>query len=66
MFVKGIKGELIREVFELGAGNSFKFGSEVQRRVEALVARCVAIETFWPFYILSLNQPKASKVPNVI
>ena len=41
MFVKGIKGELIRKVFELGAGNSFKFGSEVQRRVEALV--CVGV-----------------------
>ena len=37
MFVKGIKGELAREVFELGAGNSFKFGSEVQTQVEALI-----------------------------
>ena len=36
MFVKCIKGELIRQVFELGGGNSFKFGSEVQPRVEAL------------------------------
>ena len=37
MFVKCIKGELIRQVFELGGGNSFKFGSEVQPRVEALL-----------------------------
>ena len=37
MFVKCIKGELIRQVFELGGGNSFKFGSEVQPRVEALI-----------------------------
>ena len=37
MFVKCIKGELIRQVFELGGGNSFKFSSEVQPRVEALL-----------------------------
>ena len=37
MFVKGIKGELIQEVFVWGAGNSFKFDSEVQPRVEALL-----------------------------